>query len=173
VASGVVGLDLSLHGAAAAYLPPDWEPGDWATVQTKFIGYEGGDEDRNNQRLVDIVVPLTMFVARLKAKHVAIESYALSKKMGRAFALGEIGGAMRFNLAQQLGISAVTVNQMSLRSFFLGAKLPRGKGAVPKAVHAALKSLGVPWENADEADAMLAASYHRTSLGMTGLTLAR
>ena len=170
--AGVVGLDLSLRGTAAAYLPPDWVPGDWSTVRTMTVGYEGGDEEKNNMRLADISDAVCGFVEDSRARNVGIESYAFKAQGNRLLQVAELVGAVRAKLMAKLGASAVTVQQATLRKFFLGTKLPRGKGAVPMAVHKALKELGCPWEGSDEGDAVLVANYLRTELGMPGLTLA-
>jgi hypothetical protein len=176
VKCGIVGLDLSTRGTAAVYLPPDWTPGDW-NVPEMFVGYEGGDHEKDVARLHDIAVAVERFVQKVwNEQHagetrVFVEDYAYGEKH-RGMTIGELGGAVKSRLYGSLSLVAVPVHQRTLRNLFLhgGPPVPKGKGGMALAIAAGWKNLGGrPWKDSDRCDALLVASYGRTEFGMPGL----
>ena len=181
----VIGLDMSLTGAAAVVLPAGWnhEP---KTVKTMLTGYKLGAGALYGERLdriVHVVDVLGSFIEEhggnpardgrngvlLKPVAVFIEDYAYSKHSANTTKLAELGGALRYFLAHELGIVPQIITASRARSYLLG-KIPKGKGVQKPAVQAALRSAGFNFESHDEYDAMAVANAGLAELGFAGVT---
>lgn len=169
---GVVGLDLSLRGAAAVYVPAGWSMDlGWDALDRLHVGYEGGSNERRVARLADISEAIERFVNRNRARHVFVEDYAYSLGAKSGMVLAELGGAVKACLYGGPNIVTEPINVMTARSYLLG-KLPRGKGAVAKRLAEVMAEMCLPttW-TADERDAWVIANIARSQLGMPGVTL--
>ncbi len=180
---GVIGIDLSLTRPAAVYLPPNWSPANlWRGVSWMSLGEKlveaGFSEDKPRftaERLRFIAVELLNFVRRVGAKHVAMEDHAYHAGRGGAMAGAELHGAVKFCFYEMAGIVVQPVNIMTARKLFLGTRMP-GKGA-RELVHEELGRLDPPWRQkdgqvpSDEGDALLVASYLRSSLGLVAMVV--
>lgn len=122
----VVGLDLSLTGTAACALPLGWDH-DMYRARTMKSGYmlpnDSSPEDQV-KRLITIVDDVVDFCDRRRAKHVYIENYAFSQKQSRAHALGELGGTVKKEVYQKLGLVVIPVVASRARKILL-QHLPR------------------------------------------------
>jgi hypothetical protein len=171
-AVGIVGLDLSLRGAAAVIVPASWildSPRSWDSLTRMTVGYEGGDNERKVTRLHDIAKSIADFVGRSETKHVFVEDYAFGMMNG--IRLGELGGAVKAYIYATYGIVTVPMNMSTARKYLLG-KIPRGKGAVAKRLTEVMTDLQLPsaW-TADERDAWIIANAARAEMGIPGATL--
>lgn len=170
---GVVGLDLSLRGAAAVYVPSSWEGvRHWGAIERMTIGYEGGDDERKAARLHDIAESITQFVSCNRARYVYVEDYAYGLGAKSGMKLAELGGAVKARLYERSNVVAVPLNVTTARCYLLG-KIPRGKGAAVKRLAEVMRDMDLPstW-TADERDAWVIANAARAELGMVGITLA-
>ncbi|MCK9358022.1 MAG: hypothetical protein M0R22_12900 [Dehalococcoidia bacterium] len=173
---GVVGLDLSLTGAAACYLPPDWDY-TMATMRTKLVGYQltGAITPLERIARIDhIATSMKVFIRSIRQTDpyvkVYVEGYAFSARSSAVTKLAELGGAMRYALWTTFGIAVEEMVASRARVYLLG-KLPRGKGTQKPAIVAALNSFGFEFGSLDEADAFVVANAARAELGMAGITL--
>lgn len=173
---GVVGLDLSLTGAAACYLPPDWDY-TRATMRTTVVGYQLTSTITPRDRIVRIASVVTHMSTLIRSirmtdpgVRVYVEGYAFSARSTAVTKLAELGGAMRYALWTGFGITIEEMVASRARVYLLG-KLPRGKGTQKSAVVAALKSFRFEFGSGDEADAFVVANAARAELGMAGITL--
>ena len=169
---GVVGLDLSLRNAAAVYIPPEWEPGDWH-VPYIVVHHESvpADDHRGRvERSIDIAEKLAQWVSHTTPRtRVFVEDYAYGAGQARAHEVAETIGLVK---AQLFRLSpdclAIPLNQSTVRKYLLGKLPKKDRGA---AVAAALKKAGAPWEQSDIGDAFVVANYGRTEVGLPGLVL--
>jgi hypothetical protein len=159
-----LGLDLSLRGAGMVALPFDWG-GDWSKVQ-RYTAGESLPRDAKEAlrvgRLHRVASDVIAFARTHSCTAAIIEQYSLRPGGGtmanaQAHALGELGGVVKHQLVQALGLVPDVVAPSSARKLILG-KLPRRD--VKVAVVAALTRMRMPleWSN-DEADAFVVANY--------------
>jgi hypothetical protein len=190
----VVGIDLSLTRSAAFYLPSNWKPGgSWAKVKTITVGYplsKTASATQRDLRIRTIVKALVAFLNEvpvgtrpdiyvtptkpMKAEWswpaVYVEDYAYGLAGNSGIRLAELGGALKYAIAQECGVSVEPINMTTARKIFLG-KIPKGKGAAQVAVHSTLKRMGFAYEGSDEGDAFVIANAGRSLLGMTAATI--
>lgn len=161
----ILGLDLSLRGAGMVAMPLDWG-GDWGRLKRHTVG-EGLPRDAREAlrigRLKRVVDDIISFARLTCCTAVIVEQYAFSSQSSQAHALGELGGVVKHQLVERLGLIVDVVSPASARKLILG-KLPREN--VKNAVLHALTKMGMPLEwGADEADAFVVANWASTSLG--------
>lgn len=181
----VVGLDLSLRGAAAAVIPAGWDM-KLTSVRTVRCGADLGKDATEVQqvsRMARIAAEVYMFAEENDAHlHPYVEAYAFAARSAHAHRLAELGGVVRFTwwdrtlIRHPKGdpvhvVSNAIVPQpivaITARKTILG-KVPRSD--VKDHVMARLKEWGMPpkWSD-DEADAFVIANEGRFRCGLTGL----
>jgi hypothetical protein len=182
VQRSVVGIDLSLTRSAAFYLPSDWKPGgSWAKVKTITVGYplpKTASATQRDLRIRTIVNTLLGFVITSPVGMrpdqtwpvIFVEDYAYGLAGNSGIRLAELGGALKYAISQECGVSIEPINMTTARKIFLG-KIPKGKGAAQVAVHSTLKRMGFAYEGSDEGDAFVIANAGRSLLGMTAATV--
>jgi Holliday junction resolvasome RuvABC endonuclease subunit len=154
----IAGLDLSLRGAGLVAVPVTW-CGDWNRIARHTFGEKltrEATDDLKIGRLLRIASAVVDFVGRHECDAVAIEGYSFASQHSHAHALGELGGVVRHQLAEKLGLRAVTVAPHT------GRKLLMGKAPMKDAktlTRAFLTSLGMPtaW-TVDEGDGFVVAN---------------
>lgn len=172
----VVGLDMSLTGAAGVALPAGWD-GTPAGVTSVLTGYKltaDATYEARIDRIVHVVDVLCSFIEKLSDENklaVFIEDYAYSKHSASTTKLAEVGGAVRYFLAHELGIIPHVITASRARKYLLGA-LPKGKGVQKPAVEKALRSAGFMFESGDEYDGCCCANAGLAELGFAGITMA-
>ena len=168
-----VGLDLSLTGPAAAFIPGGWEIGDWRDLEVAAwqppVPEDPNDLNALYWRLAWIRDRVCEFVDRKAVPVVAIESYAFAARSSSVTKLAELGGVVRVALWER-GIVARSITASSARKLLLG-KLPRKDAKT--ATHAALYGAGCPkaWSG-DVLDAIAIANLMLSDQGAPALTLA-
>lgn len=166
----VMGLDLSLTGAAACIVRPEWK-GDWSELLTRRVGYPLVKNPRPReiaQRLETIARELVDFAVLHDVAHIYVEQYAYSMVESRAHALGEVGGAVKLETLRRIDnvLHPVAVN--TARKLLCG-KVPakRTSGIAPKQyVFRWLIDLGADFKTDDESDAFVIANYGRKEEGL-------
>jgi Holliday junction resolvasome RuvABC endonuclease subunit len=154
----ILGLDLSLRGAGLIALPITW-CGDWNRVARHTFGEKltkEASDDLRIGRLLRISSSVIDFARRHECDAVAVEGYSFASQHSHAHALGEIGGVVRHQLAEKLGLRAVTVGAHTGRKLLMGKAPMRDAKTLTRAF---LTSLGMPtaW-TMDEGDAFVAAN---------------
>lgn len=168
----VLGLDLSLRSSGAVVLRTGWCPGPaMFDVPVMSTGYElkAPGPLQTVVRLASIVSDLARFADAHGVTHAYVEDLAYGLAGQQGARLAGLADVVRVGLYERLGLVVVPVNQNTVRKFFLGKLPPRDRAG---ATHAKLRELGCPWDRSDYGDAFLVASYGRTELGLTGLTVA-
>ena len=170
----IVGLDLSLTGAAMCALRQDWA-GCWDTVRFGKAGYKltakrsQADRVARIVRVTSEVVRFCEGCARLGEVKVYAEGYAFSRQSSSVTQLAELGGAVRYALGTELGVVTQEMTASRARAYLLG-KLPRKN---QKALaQAAVRSFCPVALTGDEADAFVVANAALAEQGGVGVTLA-
>lgn len=167
----ILGLDLSLTGAGMVALPLDWQ-GDWGRVAHGLVGEKlpkDASESRRIGRLKLVTEAIIDFAQWHHCTTAIVEQYAFTSVHSHAHALGELGGVVKHQLSERLGLIVEAVPPASARKLILG-KLPREK--VKDAVIVALTKMGMPLEwNADEADAFVCTNWAASALGAFALVV--
>jgi Holliday junction resolvasome RuvABC endonuclease subunit len=161
----IMGLDLSVRGAAAVAIRFTWH-GDWRGVHTFKCGAaltRAATDDERAARLAKIAKQLVRFAQVQNVTEAWIESYAFSRN--GAHTAGEVGGVVRVALADA-GIRLHTAQMSSARKLVLG-HVPRGRDAIKAAVTAMWEAAGVGAGAADDdiGDAMVAANMGLAQAG--------
>ena len=173
----VIGLDLSLTGAAACALPLVWNQ-DMSRARTTVVGYGVKNEDPESvrvERLDTIAKHLVSFCVANRAKAIYIEEYAFSSSQSRAHAIGELGGVVKLELTRRMGLTPIPVTASHARKTLL-QWLPglRGKpkGYMKRYVVANVRRLGAAvkhWSE-DEIDAFVVSNYCLMAQGGVAMT---
>lgn len=175
VASPIVGLDLSLTGPAACWIPSGWEIGDWSALKVEAwkpaLPKSPDNLDELYFRLAWITHRVRDFVtakSKERPAYVAVEGYAFAAHSSSVTKLAELGGAVRVAL-WEAGFLAHPVTASAARKFLLG-KLPKKDAKV--ATHLALWGAGAPKEwSGDVLDAFACANYALSDQGVPAMTL--
>lgn len=168
----VLGLDLSLRGAGMVAVPAFWG-GDWNRVARHTFGEalarDAADALRVG-RLTRIAAMIVEFARRHGTTDAIVEGYSFASQSSQAHSLGELGGVVRHQLVEKLGIVPASVPVHSARKLLLG-KLPRKDAKI--ATRAYLTKCGMPasW-SMDEGDAFVVANYLLSELGAYALVAA-
>lgn len=166
----VVGLDLSLTGAAAVSIRHDWF---FKRENVKSIraGYSIGkhaSEEAKMDRLIHVARHMIEFVKASGATHVFVENYAFGAKF-KAPQLGEICGIVKSQIYLTLGMAPVPVPVLSVRKLLCG-KIPQ-KAKKKEYVAAMLKKVGFEFDSNDEMDAFVVANWGLSKCGLRSMTL--
>lgn len=125
----IIGLDLSLRAAAACSIPFNWDEDfrhDMRKVQTQVWGGGLGKEAtlaQRHDRIVAISSGIVSFCHAHRASRVFVEEYAFNQGTG-AYALGELGGVIKYRLYTELRMMTVSIVASRARKVLL-QKLPR------------------------------------------------
>lgn len=171
-----MGIDASLTGTGLVAVPSNWGL-DWSKVVRAKLGLEvpmKAKEADRIRRLEYICKRVMEFAEEHGVTDVFMESYAFSKKLSRAHALGELGGNLKRDIVIGLGLPLTIVTPNTARALLgkFSAVLKKGapKGTpkpppVKDQVHMVLKRAGLPlnWDG-DETDAWVQANW-----GLSGM----
>lgn len=161
----ILGIDLSLTGAGMVALPLLWQ-GDWGRVAHHTAGEKlskDAPEALRIGRLKRICDEIIAFATANRCTAAIVEQYAFTSMHSHAHSLGELGGVVKHQLAERVGLLVDVVSPSSARKLILG-KVPR-KDVKIAVVHA-LTKMGMPLEwTEDEADAFVCANHAASSLG--------
>lgn len=171
-APGVIGLDLSLRGPAAAWLPRDWK-GD--TRQVRIGGGWGLDLEigapyaERTQRMIRIADGVVAFCKANPAEGIYIEDHAYKAQTSRATETHEMTGVVKADVFRAIGLPVIPIQAPTARKILL-QKLPRSN--VKQWVEDNVRRLGgeaVYW-TADQVDAVVVANAGADLLGWTALS---
>lgn len=165
----IVGLDLSLRGAAAVFIPVRWTPGDWSKLKSRRIGLElpaGASHLSRVDRLTTIADVLVNFAVFGDSPIVYVEDYAYGLAAQGGMRIAELGGVVKAAFARKR-LEVTPVNISTARKLFLG-KLPSKGSAV--VTHKMLREMQFPFETSDEGDAFVVANWALESLGRTAIS---
>ena len=174
----VMGLDLSLTGAAACILPCSWMPADWASLKTVLVGRKLGVDATTRDkvlRIQEICSTMLELAETSGVTHAFVEGYSFGAKGASHYQLAELGGAMRVKFAERLGIYLEAIAVSSARKYLL-TKLPRAKKGEAKisekiVVQAVLIKAGLQLNSADEYDAFVVANAGLAAIGGLGVSV--
>ncbi len=162
----VVGLDLSLTGAAACALPCPWD-GDLLDVRMMpMAGYKltnDASATERRERIISIRDAVLAFCTKVQARRIWVEDYAFSAP-GRITMLAELGGTVKIDLWENWGVSVETVRASQARKVLL-QKLPQKDSKLFTKIN--VQKLGGPastW-NEDQIDAFVIANYALSTVG--------
>lgn len=171
---GIVGLDLSLRAAAAAFVPRTFK-GDTKQVKVNTWGYElerGATEARLASRRAHIADGIRAWIVGMGRttliEHVYIEEYAFSRNSSSATGLHELGAVVKDRLLAQ-GLPFTSVPASAARKTML-QKLPKKDSK--QFTEDNVRRLGgeaLYW-NADEVDAFVVANHGMMLMGWTPLS---
>lgn len=171
-AEGLIGLDLSLRSAAAAWVPKGWK-GNPKHVHVAHWGYEltnEASEKDQAQRRHFIAGSILAFVKARSAMtcRVYVEEYAFSRNSASASGLHELGGVVKDRLFQH-GYLFESVTASAARRTLL-QKMPKkdSKDFTHDNVRR-LKGEALYW-NGDEIDAVVVANHGAFLFGWTPLS---
>lgn len=173
--ASIVGLDLSLTGAAMCEVPIARDANDWKRVRFDTAGYglANGTQHEKVRRIVRVTGRVVQFVERAETNKrgvvVFIEGYAFSRHSSSVTKLAELGGAVRFALATELGIVAQEMTASRARTYLLGNLPRKNQKAIAQATVRSFCPLTL---TGDEADAFVVANAGLAELGFAGLTVA-
>ena len=169
----VMGLDLSLRGAAAVVLPSRWSPTEpWSTAPAAMqetpaherFTVEGRLE--GEERSAAIVGSVLELVAKHEVTHVFVEEYAFSFRATSVTGLAELRGALKYALWKTETLRLVPIVASSARKILFG-KTPRmARKEWKAAIRTALDRMGSPFEDGDTRDAFVVANAARFRLGL-------
>lgn len=171
---GVVGLDLSLRSAAAAFVPSTFK-GNTKHVRVQTWGYEldrEASEESLAKRRHIIATGIREWLRGLSKKHIVervfIEEYAFSRNSSSATGLHELGGVVK-NVLLEASFHFTSVTASSARKTLL-QKLPKKdiKAFTEDNVRR-LAGEALYW-NADEVDAFVVANHGMMLMGWTPLS---
>lgn len=176
----VIGFDLSLTAPAGVALPLNWRPGDWRRVKVWLDHPKAPKSDDQPGRLCRYrliadsarrFIESVMGVRGAPGPRLAgcyIEQYGFSKNNAQASKLMELGGIVRLDLFEKMGIVAETVGTSPSRKLLLG-KVPKSDPKI--AVQLCLFKAGAPkrWEE-NICDAMCVVNWGLSECG--GIALA-
>lgn len=117
----VVGLDLSLRGPAACALPLDWDH-DLRKVRTGLFGYElsaDASDEEVIERNAQIAHDVTVFCINARATRIARENYAFAASSSSVTKLAELGGVVRHDVMQTMGIAVSSITASRARKVLL------------------------------------------------------
>lgn len=168
----MVGLDLSLRAAAAAFLPRGFK-GNTKQVRVGTWGYElksDADEAARAERRDHIAQAIRCWLAELPrgVVHVFIEEYAFSKKSSSATGLHELGGVVKDRLFT-LGVPFSTVTASEARKTLLQKVPQKGSKEFTEDNVRRLGGEALYW-NVDEIDAVVVANHGLMLMGWTPLS---
>jgi hypothetical protein len=162
----VVGLDLSLTGAAACALPCPWD-GDLSRVRMMpMAGYKLTNDATvtdQRERIIDIRDRVLDFCKSVQAKRITVEAYAFSAS-GKITMLAELCGVVKIDLWENWGVSVESVHASSARKLLL-QKLPARDSKLFVKVN--VQRLGGPalgW-TMDQIDALVVANHALSTVG--------
>jgi hypothetical protein len=167
----VVGLDLSLTGAAGCALPCPWD-GDLSRVRMMPMAGYGLKKDASVREQLDRIITIRdvvyEFCREVQARKVGIEDYAFSAA-GRITMLAELGGSVKTCLWEDWATEPEIIKASSARKVLL-QKLPAKDSKLFTQVN--VRSIGPiasKW-NDDEIDAFVIANTVLMNAGGTALT---
>lgn len=157
---GVIGLDLSLTGSAACFIPWGWE-GDTRQLQTGKWGYpltKDATPEDHVDRMIHIAEEVVDWCLLRQHSLVAVENYAFSQASTSATTLRELGGIVKREFRKRLGRVPSPVVASSARKTLL-MKLPKAnqKKFVEENVRR-LKGEALYWTG-DEVDAFVVCNH--------------
>lgn len=159
-AKGTIGLDLSLTGSAACWLPWGWE-GDTGAVRHATWGYPLTKEatlEEQVDRMIHIAEGVTAWCREHPHRNVYVENYAFSQASTSATTLRELGGIVKAEFRRRLGKVPIPVTASSARKTLL-QRLPKAK--LKQFTEDNVRKLGgeaLYW-NADVVDALVCANH--------------
>lgn len=160
--AGVVGLDLSLRGPAACWIPEGWR-GDPAKVRMGGRDWggaltAGASPEDHAERIRRIARAVAAFCRAHRTVAVGVEGYAFGMRSTSSHALAELGGAVKLALWEELGLAAHPVAASAARKILL-QRLPRRN--VKEWTEENVRRLGgvaIYWTH-DEVDAFTICNY--------------
>jgi hypothetical protein len=169
---GVIGLDLSLTSAAAAWVPMGWTGNTKVVVVGGPWGYpltnEATREDAID-RMISIAESVVNFCIDHPAVNVYVENYAFSQASSSATTLRELGGIVKREFRKRTGSVPIPVTASAARKTLL-QKLPKAKlkDFTEQNVRR-LKGEALYW-NGDQIDAVVIANHGAMLQGWTPLS---
>lgn len=165
----VLGIDLSLTGLGMVAVPVDWAL-DWQRVQRITIGMnlpKGASLRESTLRRASLANDVARWASRRNVTHAFVEGYPMGGRLFNLDKLAELGGVVRDRLAE-LDLFPRPVAEMTGRKLLLGRVPTRDRKA---AVVSALQQCGADFDDADQADAFVAANYGLSELGAPFVTI--
>lgn len=163
MSASILGLDLSLRGAAAVYIPERWQLCKWQTLRTGVFGGElpkDATPMQKAERLMQIATALYDFADTASRGNddyrVYVEDYAYGLAAFSGMRIAELGGAVKLVFCQ-MGYAVTPVNISAARKRFLGDRyVTKGSAVV---THRLLKEMKTGFKTADEGDAFVVANW--------------
>ena len=163
----VVGLDLSLTGAAACALPCPWDGALGKVRMMPMAGYplkNDATATEQRERIIEIRNSISEFCQLVNAKHIVVEAYAFSAS-GKITMLAELCGVVKISLWEALHVSVESVHASSARKTLL-QKLPKKDSKLFTKVN--VQRLGgvarTQWTG-DQIDAFVCANHALSTVG--------
>ena len=174
----VLGLDLSARGAGAVAVPSDWG-GDWSKIARLMSGEDlpaGAASALRIGRLHRIAADVVTFAGMHGCTTAVVEQYALRMDpnnpgaTAQAHTLAEVGGVVKHQLVEKLGLITESVAPASARKVLLGRVPQKGSKAFTLR---ALKMMGIPEDwTPDQKDAFVCANWAMSAIGGFALVTA-
>lgn len=162
----VLGLDLSLRGAAAVLVPAPWDL-DFSRVLSMRVGASltrGASEIDRDARCKMIASEIATFCIGREVGAAFVEGYSFGSPMN-AHQLGELRGVVRRMLVDRFGFAAMPVPPHSARKFFFGSKPSMRSDMLKDFILESVNATGAKFATHDEADAFLVANFGLTEIG--------
>jgi len=168
MSAAVLGLDLSLSGSAAVWMPPDWSPERAWVVDHARMTDEGKLLGRERRRA--IVDALLRFADARRIDHAYVEEHSFSKNQGMAFSRAELVGAVKDQFERQLGVVILPVVASHARKVLFGRVRKMNRAEWKAYLREAFGLLGWPagteLPDEDTRDAYVVANAGRHELGV-------
>ncbi len=122
----IVGLDLSLRGSAACWMPAKWK-GDTTKLEMGTFGYPLTKDATLSEimdRYLAIANGIVEFVKLRTTRAIYVEDYAFSMRSSSTAVLHELGGVVKVMLYQATGMVPIPVSASTCRKTLL-QKLPK------------------------------------------------
>lgn len=162
----MMGLDLSLRGAALVVLGRRWVPGYWGHVLWERFTEAG--ELEGDERVAAIVGGVLGHMTDVRDVFVEEHAFAMSA-MKHAFARAELVGAVKRAVYEHHGIRVVPVVASSARKLLFG-KLPKmNREEIKATIRSGMEMMGSPLPDEDTRDAFIIANAGRYKLGLSCL----
>lgn len=178
VVGPIIGLDLSLRGAAAAVLPLDWDRDHKLdSIRVMTTGYplaKDASYEQRTKRIRDVARDVLDFCSlhlRSSGAAVFIEDFAFAQSGAHAREVAELTGVVKWRLLAEHDVVAIPVTASKARKVLL-QKLPRKD--VKRFVFANVRRLGdsvLTWTE-DQVDAFVIANAGWMISGGVAMTFA-
>lgn len=162
--TAIVGIDLSTTGLALVAIPSVWTPGDWTAIRRRSLGTgPGASHTARRAALADDVVSWIEWVrGEFGPCEVAHEGYPKGGRVYNLDLLCELGGVVKHELREKLGIECEAAPLVSARKTLLGW-VPKGAKEI---VARLLREAGAGFADGDQADAFAVANHARSMRGL-------